>query len=107
MISLLLILLTFSYSESNDTANEVIMKQFASSGSIESLIDDIDGVYNLVQLDLKNDSLYNIVNNIIPEANLLNGPASYHRIMTSEDLSIISSFISSDYFTILNDSYQF
>ena len=106
MISLLLILLTFSYSESNDTANEVIMKQFASSGSIESLIDDIYGVYNLVQLDLKNDSLYNIVNNIIPEANLLNGPASYHRIMTSEDLSIISRIISSDYFTVLNDSYQ-
>ena len=66
------------------------MKEFIPSGSIESLIDDYKGTYYLVQLDLKNDSLYNIANNILPTADLFNGPASYHRAMTAEHLSAIS-----------------
>jgi len=95
----------FSFSKSSDSS-QMIMKQYIPSGNIESLITDVNGTYNLVQLDLKNDSLYNIVNNIIPEANLWNGPASYHRIMTSEHLLLIQNVITSEYFTILNDSYQ-
>ena len=106
MISLLFILFTFSYSQSSDVSKEIVMKSFTPSGSIESLIDDPDGTYYLIQLDLKNDSLYNIINDILPEANLLNGPASYHRIMTENHLSMVRNEISSDYLVILNDSYQ-
>ena len=106
MISLLLILFAFSYTQSEDVSEEVVMKAFTPSGNIQSLIEDPGGTYHLVQLDLVNDSLYNIINDLLPEANLLNGPASYHRIMTPIHLSIIESEISSEYFTILNDSYQ-
>ena len=104
MISLLFILLSFSYSQSSDFSEEVIMKEFTPSGSIESLIDDYNGTYYLVQLDLKNDSLYNIANNILPHAELFNGPASYHRIMTLEHLSAILEEISSNYIIVLKAS---
>jgi len=106
MINLLLILLIFSYSQCSENSNSFEMKEFVPSGAIESLIEDSNGTYYLVQLDLKNDSLYNIVNNILPEANLLNGPASYHRIMNSNHLGIIQNQISSDHFVVLNDSYR-
>ena len=106
MINLLLILFSFIFSQSDNISDELIMKPFIPSGSIESLVDDPNGTYQLIQLDLKTDSLYNVVNTIIPEADLLNGPASYHRIMTAEHLSMISSVISSEYFTVLNDTYQ-
>ena len=39
MISLLFILLSFSYSESNDLNKEVVMKSFTPSGRIEALVD--------------------------------------------------------------------
>ncbi len=106
MTGLLLILLTFSYSQSLNSSEEIVMKEFSLSGSIESLIDNPKGIYYLVQLDLKNDSLYQMINNALPDANLLNGPASYHRIMDANHLNIIQNQISSDYFIILNDSYQ-
>ena len=79
------------------------MKSFVPSGSIEALIDDYNQTYYLVQLELKNDSLYNIINNILPEAELFNGPASYHRVMDSNHLSMVSDDISSEYIIILND----
>ena len=105
MISLLVILLNFLYSQSPELNQEIILKDFTPSGSIEALIDDYNGDYYLVQLDLKNDSLYNIANNILPHAELFNGPASYHRIMTLEHLSAILEEISSNYIIVLNNQY--
>ena len=96
MIILLSILINFLFAESLDASQEIIMKKFTPSGSIESLINNPDEEYYLVQLDLKNDSLYHIVNDIIPEANLLNGPASYHRIMNYDYLMTIQNVLSSD-----------
>ena len=87
MFSLLLILFSFLYSHPSDLSREIPPKYFTPSGSIEALINDYDGIYYLVQLDLKNDSLYNIAKSILPDAELFNGPASYHRVMTSEHLS--------------------
>ena len=106
MINLLLILIVFGYVQSSDVSNELIMKEFVPSGSIESLVDNPNDFYYLVQLDLKTDSLYNIINTIMPEANLLNGPASYHRVMKLEHLTNIRNAISMEYYSILNDSYQ-
>jgi len=106
MLSAFLILLSFSYSDSYVNNSEILQKQFSPSGSIESLIDDYDGIYYLVQLDLKNDSLYNIANNILPDAELFNGPASYHRVMSINHWQAISQGLSQDYITILNDSYR-
>ena len=106
MIILLSILINFLSAESLDASQEIIMKKFTPSGSIESLINNPDEEYYLVQLDLKNDSLYHIVNDIIPEANLLNGPASYHRIMNYDYLMAIQNVLSSDNYIILNDSYR-
>ena len=73
MFSLLLILFSFLYSQPSDLSREIPPKYFTPSGSIEALINDYDGIYYLVQLDLKNDSLYNIANSILPDAELFNG----------------------------------
>jgi len=106
LLFILFILCGLSYSQSSQLDVEVEKKSFIPPGSIEALIDDYTATYFLVQLDLKNDSLYNIANNALPEAELFNGPASYHRVMDLEHLDIISNQLSSDYLTILNDSYR-
>ena len=72
--------------QSNDPA-EPIIKEFTPAGRIEALIDDSVGSNMiLVQLDLKNDSLFNLVNNILPDMELFSGSASYHRIMEPRHL---------------------
>ena len=53
MINLLLILFSFIFSQSDNISDELIMKPFIPSGSIESLVDDPNGTYQLIQLDLK------------------------------------------------------
>ena len=52
MINLLLILIVFGYVQSSDVSNELIMKEFVPSGSIESLVDNTNDFYYIVQLDL-------------------------------------------------------
>ena len=45
---------------------EPIIKEFTPAGRIEALIDGVQEAHLvLVQLDLKNDSLFNLVNNIL------------------------------------------
>ena len=53
---------------SND--NKSVMKEFTPSGQIDVLIDNADERAYLVQLNMKNDSLLNIVNNILPNKEL-------------------------------------
>ena len=53
MISLLLILFNFLYSQSSELSQEIIPKYFTLSGSIEALVDDDDAIYYLIQLNLK------------------------------------------------------
>ena len=110
MVRLLLILSSFlslSYSQSSGLdAEEMIPKQFIPSGSIEALIDDYSGTYYLVQLDLKNDSLFALVNDILPDLELFSGPASYHRIMSIRHFNQIQLVLTEDFFTILNNDYR-
>ena len=50
----------------NEPSPEFIVKEFIPAGRIEALIDGNESAHHLlVQLDLKNDSLLNIVNTII------------------------------------------
>ena len=55
------------------------MKDYVDNGSIDALIDKQDDTIYLVQLDIKNDSLLNLVNYTIPNLELYGGPASYHK----------------------------
>ena len=67
-----------------------IIKEFTPAGRIEALVENSqsDNLI-LVQLDLKNDSLFALVNDIMPDLELFSGPASYHRIMSNRHLNKI------------------
>ena len=100
----LFILLSFCFSLE---AEDVIDRPFKEAGAIESLI-DLDANYDelvLVQLDLANDSLFNIVDSNIPDLNLNVGPATYHRIFPTEEFNRLSDIISSDSYHILKRPY--
>ena len=74
------------YSQDNATS-ELPMKEFIHAGRIEALMDDkSNSDWLLVQLNLPNDSLFNIANITLPNMELLSGPASYHRVMSSDHL---------------------
>ena len=79
------------FGESDNVPNKII-KEFIPAGSIDALIGEssqIDLV--LIQLDLKNDSLFNLINTILPDMELFSGPASYHRIIEPSHLKQIHS----------------
>ena len=101
----LLIILSLS----NATEEEQkINRSFTQSGSIESLI-DLNMNYKeliLVQLDLINDSLYNIVDSNISELELNIGPATYHRVFPIESFNRLEDIISEDSYQILKRDYQ-
>ena len=81
---------------------EPIIKEFTPAGRIEALLDEtVDSHMLLVQLDLKNDSLFNIVNSNIPDLNLNVGPATYHRVFPAEEFNRLTDIISSDSYHIL------
>ena len=85
----------------------LIIKEFKSPGRIEALMDNSsENNWLLVQLDLKNDSLHNLVNNILPQLELFSGPASYHRIMLPQHLDKIQNVLTGDYFYIINQNYS-
>ena len=71
----------------NENPPEPIIKVFTPAGRIEALVvNSQDENLLLIQLDLKNDSLFALINDILPELELFSGPASYHRIMTNLSL---------------------
>ena len=84
-----------------------IIKEFIPAGHIEALIDGaVDSHMLLVQLDLKNDSLFNLVNNILPDMELFSGPASYHRIIEPYHLEQIRGVLTDEFYSILNENYN-
>ncbi len=90
------------------SANEkqIISKEFLPSGQIESLVDSYsEGPYSLIQLDLKNDSLLSIINNLLPSGEMYS-PASYHRIVTDNQLNIITQNLDESNYFIINYNYQ-
>jgi hypothetical protein len=91
----------------NENLPELIIKEFTPAGRIEALVENIqtDNLF-LIQLDLKNDSLFSLVNDILPELELFSGPASYHRIMANRYLNEIQSVITDEFYTILSNDYS-
>ncbi len=76
-----------------------IIKEFTPAGRIEALMDvNHSDEWLLVQLDLKNDSLFNLVNDIVPAMELYSGPASYHRIMEFRHLEQIQSVLTDEFY---------
>ena len=84
---------------------KLVMRDFKANGAIDALIDDYNENLYLVQLDLLNDSLYNLALNALPQLELFAGPASYHRIVNSNDYNRISSEITSDYLILIDEDY--
>ena len=68
--------------------SELIERDFSPSGRIDAMVDGQSDNLRLIQLDLKNDSLYNIADSVFPKLELFNGPASYHRIITENQLLV-------------------
>ena len=91
----------------NENPPNPIIKEFTPSWLIEALV-----VYNqdenllLIQLDLKNDSLFALINDILPELELFSGPASYHRIMATRHFNEIQSVLTDEFYSILNHDYS-
>ena len=91
----------------SQSASALIMKEFAPAGRIEALMEDVEGDdFLLIQLDLKNDSLFSLVNTVLPDMELFSGPASYHRIMGPHHFSQVQEVLSSDFYSILDENYS-
>ena len=90
---------------SND--NELVIKEFTQSGQLDALIVNPDDKVYLVQLDMKNDSLLNIVNNLFPDIQFYAGPASYHRLVHDIHIERLVENLTNEFYEILNDNYIF
>ena len=87
--------------------SQPIIKQFVPAGRIDAMIDISENEkYLLVQLDLKNDSLFNIVNMEFPSMELFSGPASYHRIITHHHYSQIHAILTDEFYKVLDSDYS-
>jgi len=91
----------------NENPPELIIKEFTPAGRIEALVENSqsDNLL-LIQLDLKNDSLFALINDILPELELFSGPASYHRIMATRHFNEIQSVLTDEFYSILNHDYS-
>ena len=91
----------------NENPPELIIKEFTPAGRIDALVvDNQDENLLLIQLDLKNDSLFALINDILPELELFSGPASYHRIMATRHFNEIQSVLTDEFYSILNHDYS-
>ena len=85
---------------------KLVIRDFKINGDIYALVDNYSENLFLIQLDLLNDSLYNLALNALPQLELFAGPASYHRIMNTNDYERISAEITSDYLILLEEDYN-
>ncbi len=91
----------------NENPPDPIIKEFTPAGRIETLVvDNQDDNLLLIQLDLKNDSLFALVNDIMPDLELYSGPASYHRIMSNHHLIEIQLVLTEEFYSVLNNDYK-
>ena len=91
----------------NENPPDPIIKEFTPAGRIEALVvDNQDENLLLIQLDLKNDSLFALINDILPDLELYSGPASYHRIMATRHFNEIQSVLTDEFYSILNHDYS-
>ena len=94
---------SFQFGQSNNS-KAIIDRKFVTAGRIEALIDASEHMdFLLVQLDLKNDSLFALVDDALPGLELFSGPASYHRIMTKFHLDQIQNALTDEFYSILDE----
>ena len=84
---------------------KLVVRDFTLNGSIDALVNDYSENLYLIQLDLLNDSLYNLALSALPNLELYAGPSSYHRIMNLNDYQRISAQITSDYLILIDEDY--
>ena len=84
-----------------DYQQEIISRNFIPSGRLDGMVGSDTESLKLIQLNLKNDSLYQIIDTIFPNLELFNGPASYHRIIPHNRLNDIRQYLSPDYVHIM------
>ena len=85
---------------------DVIERNFIPSGKLDGMVENGDQNLSLIQLNLSNDSLYQIIDDNFPNLELINGPASYHRIISSSYLNQIQELLDSQNVIVLNDEYS-
>ena len=83
---------------------EVLPKSFSPAGKLDGMVLDKSNL-TLIQLNLKNDSLYQIANSNFPELDLLNGPATYHRIIETGQLLDFEIYFNNNILLILDQDY--
>ena len=86
---------------------EPIIRDFMPSGKIDGMVNKNSvSKLKLIQLDLKNDSLYQIADSFFPGLDLLNGPASYHRIIESEQLLDMQNYLTDNILSVIDEDYE-
>ena len=104
--NILILTLISSFIFSENISEWPIKKDFIEPGKIDALAPfPIDQTLYLIQFDLSNDSLFNLINNAIPNLDLLNGPASYQRILSEETFVTLPSIIGDTYYRIIRENY--
>ena len=86
--------------------DELVTRDFVYSGKLDGMVGMQDNDLKLIQLNIKNDSLYHIMNENFPKLELFNGPASYHRIIPSSSLDQIQQRLDINNLIIIDDNYQ-
>ena len=81
-------------------------QRYVEPGSIDALSEGLSSDLVLIQLDLKTDSIHTLINNRLPELELLTGRGSYHRIVSQNNLGLIYNNIPNEYITVLDPSYS-
>ena len=109
VITMLLTSLIIATPISIDNKPEKIIRQYSAPKNLDVLVKNYNSQtpYLLVQLNLKTDSLLTLVMDKLPDSQLMRGPASYQRLMTSEDFQILEQSITPEYYQVISDEYNF
>ena len=102
------ILIMFFFAFISSQNNSDINREFIYNGDFSaSLIEnEIYENLHLVQIDAVNDSLLQIVELALPDLELYGGVASYHRIITPEQYSLLSSVLTNHYLKLIDSDYN-
>ena len=87
------------------TNQEVLVKNFNAAGILDGMVSDKSNL-SLIQLNIKNDSLYQIADSFFPNLDLINGPATYHRIIESNQLFDFQNYFNEDILVVLSQDYN-
>ena len=106
MVKIFLLIIFFLNFVISNVNQQSISRDFISSGKLDGMVDSQTDNLKLIQLNLSNDSLYQVVSNEFPDLELFNGPASYHRIVPDYGLKQISKFLTLDQLITISDNYE-